>query len=200
MSKKIWLAALGLLVVIMGTAIGLRLLQPYEYRGSLIDPAMQAPDLPLIDSNRSTFTLESQRGKVVLLFFGYTSCPDVCPTTLSDLKQVYRLLGQEAERVQVLFVTVDPQRDTADQLNSYLPLFHPTFLGLTGDLHSLEQAWKDYGVFREVDTTSNTAAGYLVSHSSRLYLIDPQGDLLLTYSYGTPPEDIAKDVANLLDE
>jgi len=108
-------------------------------------------------------------------------------------------LGEAADDVQVVFVTVDPQRDTFEKLNSYLSLFNPTFLGLSGTEEDLEPAWNGYGVFREIDTESETAAGYLVNHSSRLYLIDPSGDLALTYSFGTPPEDIAKDIKHILD-
>ncbi|HKJ26041.1 MAG TPA: SCO family protein [Anaerolineales bacterium] len=199
MNKRVILIGISLLAFAALIALVLSLTKEYQFEGVLIDPAQPAPPLDLIDSKGRDFNLEDYRGEVVLLFFGYTSCPDVCPSTLSDMKQVVAALGEAADDVQVVFVTVDPQRDTFKKLNSYLSLFNPTFLGLSGTEEDLEPAWNGYGVFREIDTESETAAGYLVNHSSRLYLIDPSGDLALTYSFGTPPEDIAKDIKHILD-
>jgi len=199
MNKRVILIGISLLAFAALIALVLSLTKEYQFEGVLIDPAQPAPPLDLIDSKGRDFNLEDYRGEVVLLFFGYTSCPDVCPSTLSDMKQVVAALGEAADDVQVVFVTVDPQRDTFEKLNSYLSLFNPTFLGLSGTEEDLEPAWNGYGVFREIDTESETAAGYLVNHSSRLYLIDPSGDLALTYSFGTPPEDIAKDIKHILD-
>lgn len=200
MSKKfalVWgiaiLATVALITV-------LQLLQPYQFRGVLIENPLPAPEIELPASSGDTFRLTDQRGKIVLLFFGYTSCPDVCPTTLSDLKQVREQLGDEASQVQVVFITVDPERDTLERLSSYLSLFDPADIGLTGSLEQLEPVWVGYGVYRAVDTTTQTATGYLVDHSSRVYLIDQQGNLRLTYAFGTLPEDIAADIAQLLKE
>jgi len=151
-------------------------------------------------SDRQQFHLADHTGKIILAFFGYTSCPDVCPSTLSDMKRVAGILDDDSESIVVLFITVDPERDTVEKLNAYVSLFDSRFLGLTGDEDQLEKVWRDYGVFREIDTTSQTAAGYLVNHSSRIYLIDQDGRLFLTYAYGTPADDIAKDVAYLLKQ
>jgi protein SCO1/2 len=199
MDKRTLLIGISLVALVALVGLILMLTGEYQYEGVLIDPANPAPPLNLTDSNGHEFDLEDYRGKVVLVFFGYTSCPDVCPSTMSDMKQVKAALGEAADEVQVVFVTVDPERDTVEKLHSYLALFDPSFIGLTGTTDDLEPAWNGYGVFREIDTESETAAGYLVNHSSRLYLINPQGELALTYSFGTLPEDIAKDVKHIVN-
>lgn len=199
MEHRKLLIGISLVALVAFAALILILTQEYQFEGAVIDPAQPAPPLDLVDSKGQEFDLKKYQGDVVLIFFGYTSCPDVCPTTLSEMKRVEAALGEAAEDVQVVFVTVDPERDTTDKLNSYVSLFDPSFIGLTGSLEALETAWKDYGVFREIDTESETAAGYLVNHSSRLYLVNPDGELSVTYSYGTLPEDIAKDVKYILD-
>lgn len=178
----------------------LQLIQPYKYRGALIDPALPAPEISLPATTGDTFHLSEQTGKVVLIFFGYASCPDVCPTTLADLKQVKARLGQDAGSVQVVFITVDPDRDTLDKLSAYLKLFDQKDIGLSGSFEQLEPVWREYGVYRQIDSQSQTEAGYLVDHSSRLYLVDPQGNLRLTYAYGTLPDDIAADISHLLKQ
>ena len=199
MNNRKILIGISLVALVALVALVLILTSEYQFEGAVLDPAQPAPPLNLIDAKGQEFDLERYQGDVLLVFFGYTSCPDVCPTTLSEMKRVKAALGEAAEDVQVVFVTVDPDRDTVDKLDSYVSLFDPSFIGLTGSTEALEIAWKDYGVFREIDTESETAAGYLVNHSSRLYLINPEGDLAVTFSYGTPPEDIAKDVNYILN-
>jgi protein SCO1/2 len=199
MPKKFTLIWGGAVVAAVLIVTVLLLNQPYQFRGALIDPALPAPEIKLSASTGGTFELSSQTSKIVLIFFGYTSCPDVCPTTLSEMKKVRQFLGGDAERVQVIFITVDPERDTQERLSSYLSLFDPQNIGLTGTDGQLGQVWRDYGVFREIDTESQTEAGYLVNHSSRLYLIDQQGNLRLTYPYGSLPEDIAADIDYLIE-
>ena len=147
----------------------------------------------------SNFRLSEQRGDVVWLFFGYTSCPDVCPTTLSELRKVNTELGSNADQVEVIFVTVDPERDTPEQIQKYVSIFNPAFIGLSGSLEELELVWKDYGVYREVEQVSSSASGYLVTHSARVYLIDRDGNLRLSYSYGTPTDDIVHDLKILFE-
>ena len=187
-----------LLIIAIGIAITLTLTQNHTFHGVVYENPSQAPEIRLNSSETQQFDLAEQNGKIVLLFFGYTSCPDVCPSTLSDMKRVLTILEEDAEFVQVVFVTVDPERDTIDKLNSYMALFNSTFIGLTGTQEELEKVWGDFGVIREIDTSSQSAAGYLVNHTSRIYLIDQAGRLLITYGFGTLPEDIAKDVAYLL--
>lgn len=179
-------------------AVVFTLFEEHAFSGVVYENPLPAPEIILDAQDDSKFDLRDQEGKIVLIFFGYTSCPDVCPSTLSDMKRIVNILGDKAQFVQVLFVTVDPERDTKEKLKSYMSLFNPSFLGLTGTEDELEKVWKGYGVFREVDTSTQTAAGYLVNHSSRIYLVDQEGKLLITYGFGTAPDLIAGDVAFLL--
>ena len=155
--------------------------------------------IELLDSQGESYVLSEQKGKIVLLFFGYASCPDVCPTTMAVLKRTKALLDEQADQIQVVFITLDPDRDSSEKIQAYTSLFDPTFIGLSGEIEVLEPIWESYGVFREIDDETFTAADYLVSHSSRTYLIDQDGNLKLTYTYGTDPEDIAKDIQHLLN-
>ncbi len=198
MNKRIIGIGLAAALLMIGLAAILSLNNSYEFNGGLIDPPMEAAQIQLPDSNGEMFTLSDHRGEIVLLFFGYTSCPDVCPSSLSDMKRVMNELGEDAEYVQVVFVTVDPQRDTVEKMHDYLSLFNPDFLGLTTDEEEMQKVWDAYGVYREIDTSSKTDAGYLVNHSSRIYLIDREGLMRLTYPFGTPTDEIAEDIQYLL--
>ena len=200
MNTRVMQVGLGLLVLI-GVVMAAVLLFPKTdtFRGTLYDPALPAPEILLNRDNGSSFRLSEQRGDVVLLFFGYTSCPDVCPTTLSELHKVNTELGGNADQVEVVFVTVDPERDTPKQIQKYVSIFNPAFIGLSGSLEELEPVWKDYGVYREVEQVSSSASGYLVTHSARVYLIDRDGNLRLSYSYGTPTDDIVHDLKILFE-
>lgn len=179
-------------------AAGLLFARPYSLRGSQIDAPGPAPEIELNDANGNLFRLSEQKGKLALIFFGYTSCPDVCPVTLAEMKQVRASLGNKAGQVQFVFITVDPERDTPERQRKYLALFDPAFIGLTGSVAEMEPVWAAYGVYRAVDKNDETAAGYLVEHSARTYLIDRQGRLRLTYAYGTAREDIVQDIRYLL--
>jgi protein SCO1/2 len=172
--------------------------QTVTFRGTLYDPALPATEIELARANGSSFRLGEMRGNVVLLFFGYTSCPDVCPTTLSELRKVNEALGNAAGQVKVVYVTVDPQRDTPETIQKYVSIFNPSFIGLSGSTEALEPVWKAYGVYREVDQVASSASGYLVTHSSRIYVIDQNGNLRLSYSFGTPTDDILHDLKILL--
>ena len=196
MQRKSILVSLAILLVLVIVLIIFR--QPYQFHGSLIEQDYPAPDFNLLDSTGQSFVLSDQKGKIVLMFFGYASCPDVCPTTLADLKRTFEILGDLAGEVQVVFITLDPERDTPEKIQAYTSLFNPAFLGLSGDMDTLEPIWKAYGVFREIDEETVTEAGYLVSHSARIYLVDQSGHLRITYTFGTPPEDIVKDIEHLL--
>jgi protein SCO1 len=172
---------------------------PYKYQGSLYDPPLPAKDFVLPDQRGNPFQLSEQQGRVVLLFFGYINCPDVCPITLTEFRQIKSMLGERAERVDFVFITVDPERDTPERIAAHLQNFDPTFIGLTGELADLEAVWDSYGVFQaKVDVGS--AAGYLVDHTSRVYAIDAAGDLRLTYSFGTGSQVMAEDIYHLLEE
>jgi protein SCO1/2 len=134
----------------------------------------------------------------VTLFFGYTQCPDVCPTNLTAMAQVIKLLGSDAERVQVLFVTVDPERDTGDLLAQYVPSFYPTFLGLYGDEGATRKTAQEFKVFYQ-KVPGKTAVSYTVDHSAGTYVFDPKGRLRLYIRHGQTPQAIAADLKLLLD-
>lgn len=198
MSNK---AIIGLVIFIamIGILSAVFLSQPYSLVGSVIDPPVPAPPIILSSSHGDVFSLQDQHGKLVLIFFGYTFCPDVCPTTLVEMMQVKKKLGKLADNVEFVFITVDPKRDTQEQLTRYLKSFDPSFYGLSGDQDTLSQVWKDYGVFRE-ELISEGLSGYLVDHSSRLYLIDQVGNLRATYLFETPVDDIVGDLKFLLKQ
>jgi len=200
MVKRSLIIGGSILLVTIGLAVVFSLFQEHTFAGTVYENPKPAPQIILEGSNFVRFDLQEYKGKVLLIFFGYTSCPDVCPSTLSDMKLIVNELGEKSERVQVIFITVDPERDTIEKLNDYMSLFNPRFLGLSGTDEELVKVWGDYGVFREVDTSSQSAAGYLVNHSSRIYLIDQNGRLLITYSFGTSPESISKDVEYILKQ
>lgn len=200
MNTRVIQVGLGLLVLIGAVMAGVLLFPKADtFRGTAFDPAPPAPEFELTRGNGDSFRLSEMRDDVVLLYFGYTSCPDVCPTTLSDLRRVLEGLGPDAERVQVIFVTVDPERDTPQKLQEYVSLFDPAFIGLSGSMDELEHVWNDYGVYREEEQLPNSATGYLVNHTARLYLIDRDGNMRLSYSFGTPIDDIVHDLKILIE-
>lgn len=177
----------GLAIVVVAT-----LLQPYRMKGSEIAPPQPAPAINLGD-----FHLNQQRGKAVLVFFGYTYCPDVCPATLGEVKQVMVALKGQADRVQPVFITVDPKRDTPERIAAYADAFDANIRGVSGTFEELEPVWEAYGVYRQ-EQPGKTADQYLVDHSARVYLIDPQGNLRATYPFGSQVENILSDVKFVL--
>lgn len=172
-----------------------------EFFGSALYPLQSAPDFSLIDQHGEPYRLSEQEGNVVVLFFGYTTCPDVCPGTLAHYRQVKELLGEQAQRVQFVFVTVDPARDSPQRLGEYVALFDPAFYGLTGPLDKLEEAWRAYGVYiQETEAEPGSAVDYWIDHSTTSYVIDAAGNLRLTHMFGDAPEEVASDLERLLEE
>lgn len=169
-----------------------------EFKGSDITGATFGRHLALTDHNGRRVSLDSFRGKLIVLFFGYTHCPDVCPTTLSDMAQAMELLGPEAAaRIQVLFVSVDPQRDTPEILQAYVPYFHPSFLGLHGSPEEVARAAKEFRIVYRKHVEPG-ATDYLVDHSAGSYVLDAQGHLRLYLPFAQTPQDIAHDLEILL--
>lgn len=195
--KRLGLWSLIILLAVAAVIVGFVSSLPYPFHGATIEPPFSAPDLPLDSSQGNIFHIEQDRGKAVLVFFGYTHCPDVCPATLAQLRQVLSQLGNQAGSVQVLFVTVDPKRDTADQMKQYLETFGPGFLGLTGSEDQLQPVWKAYGVYRE-EVPSGNPEPYSINHTTQVYLIDPKGQLRLTYTDASDINSISEDVRHLL--
>ncbi|MDQ3007326.1 MAG: SCO family protein [Chloroflexota bacterium] len=196
MNKRILLVGLASFLLIGAVAIGVFLLsKPASFRGTFFEePYPAAPEMQLARANGDSFRLSEIRGKVVLLFFGYTSCPDVCPTTLAELKQALEKLGAEnAQQVQVVFVTVDPQRDTPERVQEYVDHFNQDFIGLSGTESDLATVWRNYGVFRE-NVASTSAAGYIVNHTARVTLIDQAGNMRVSFAFDTPVDDIVHDL------
>ncbi len=171
--------------------------QPLSFQATDITGAAFAHDFRLTDHNGQDRTLADFRGKVVAVFFGYIHCPDVCPTTLSDFSLALQQLGPQADRVQVIFVTVDPQRDTPDLLKQFVPAFNPGFLGMYTDAESLKLLAKEYKVVYQ-KTAVKAADDYLIDHSAGTYIYDPHGNIRLLMPYGSSPDAIAKDLKTLL--
>ena len=154
-------------------------------------------DFHLTDHNGKARTLADFRGSVVAMFFGYTQCPDVCPTSMTAMADVLKRLEADARRVQVLFVTVDPERDTPAMLAQYVPQFHPSFLGLYGDVPATRQVAKDFKVFYE-KRPGQTPTSYTIDHTAGIYVFDPQGRLRLLVKHGEAPDRVAADIRLLL--
>ena len=170
-----------------------------KFRSTDITGADFGKELALTGHDGKPRTLADFRGKVVVLFFGYTHCPDICPTTLADMAAVMKALGPDAARVQVLFVTVDPERDTPEMLAKYVPAFDPAFLGLTGDAAAAQRAAKEFKIFYEKRPGSASGA-YTVDHSGQSYVLDAQGRLRLVVRHDRIAQDLAEDLRALLKE
>lgn len=200
----------GIYQIVLGAiALGLGLLAGYyglnyltsspELHGSVVEPPRQMGDFTLTAHNGEQVSLSDFQGQVVLLYYGYTFCPDVCPATLADLNQAVDSLGSSKDEVQVLMVTVDPERDTVDKLAEYLGFFDPSFLGLTGTVEEIRAATAPYGIEfakQEVEGSS----GYLMDHTAAVLVLDREGFLRVLYPYGIPSEDIAVDLTVLTKE
>jgi protein SCO1/2 len=166
-------------------------------KAGVFSPARPAPDFSLQGSDGRELKLSRYRGKVVILGFGFTSCPDVCPTTLGTLAQARRNLGAAAGNIQVIYVTVDPERDNAERMKKYLAGFDKSFVGGTGTAAQLNAVRNEYGVLAEKKTFGSD---FTYSHSSFTYLIDRAGKLRALMPYGHGPDDYAHDVKLLLKE
>lgn len=196
------LALLAILAVIAGGVIfwATNRTEAYQFNGGEISPAAQAPALALTDQDGEPFTLANEEGTVSLIYFGYTTCPDLCPTTLNDFAIVKDDLGEGADEVDFIMVTFDPERDTQERMKEYLNFFDPDFIGLRGDEAQTQQFLQDYGVTIKRVEYPNSSTGYLIDHTALIYVIDKEGRLRLTYPYGTDPLMIAEDVQHLIAE
>lgn len=199
--RMIWLAV-GAAALAAGAA-GYAWLRPDvappKFNAVDVTGAEWGKTLALLDHHGTRRTLADFRGKVVMLFFGFTHCPDVCPTALATLAQARRLLGEDAAKVQGLFVTVDPERDTPEILSKYVTAFEPSFLGLYGDAAATEAAAKEFKIYYRAQKPDANGA-YGVDHSGQVYVMDPQGRLrLFIRSHDAAPEAIAHDLRLLIE-
>jgi protein SCO1/2 len=170
---------------------------PPKFNATDVTGADWGRELNLTDHNGKPRTLADFKGKAVILFFGYTQCPDICPTTLAASAAAMKLLGDDADKVQVLFVTLDPARDTPEVLAKYAPAFNPSFLGLYGNEAATAAAAKEFKVFFQKQPGS-TPESYTIDHTAASYALDPQGRLRLYIKHGETPEQIAADLRLLL--
>jgi protein SCO1/2 len=169
-----------------------------EFKGGVLAPPRPAPDFTLSSAGGEAFRLSDQRGKVVALTFGYTFCPDVCPTTLAELVQVRERLGPAKDGFRLVFLTIDPERDTPQRLREWAGAFSGGFTALTGPPAELAKIRKAYGVVAERRTVKGTSAAYLVDHSAFVYVIDRAGQLRLMFPFGTRIDDMTHDIRLLM--
>lgn len=170
---------------------------PLVFENVDITGASYAQDFSLTDHTGAPRTLKDYRGKVVTIFFGFTQCPDVCPTTLTDMMEVKKGLGDQASQLQVLFATVDPERDTQDVLANYIAAFDPSFVALRGNPEQTAALIKAFNLVVQ-KVPGPTATSYTINHSTGTYIFDPQGRVRLYVPHGADPASIAADIEKLL--
>ncbi len=198
MSKKLTTILITVVGVVVLAAAAwffvLPMFQPHVFHGQVIQSTQPAPSIELDGPDGSTVRLSDYEGKVVVLYFGYTFCPDVCPTTLAKLNQALGMMGDKAKDVQVIMVSVDPKRDTPEVLKEYMAHFNPTFIGVTGDPDTIDRIATIYGVYYEVEEGS-AATGYLVNHTATLMIVDRDGYLKLVLPFEGTAEEVADDLS-----
>ena len=204
--KLIFYTILGIIAFIGGGLIGLVLLRvistgsvraPHQFHGFILETPEVLGEFTLSDPAGNAVNLSDFRGKVTLVYYGYRHCPDVCPATLSELMNMMEVLGPKGDEVQVIMVSVDPERDTPEKLDKYVSYFHPDFIGLTGTQDQLTAATVPYGIFYEKHE-GGEASGYLIDHSAGVLLFDREGYLKEMFPFGIQGEKIAIDVEYFL--
>jgi protein SCO1/2 len=195
MQKRI--CSLRVLLLVLAVAALAGCAQPYTFKGTEFVGDRAAPDFTLTGADGQPVSVSDFRDKVVVLYFGYTFCPDVCPTTLTDMKQVMQILGKQADDVQFIMVSVDPERDTPEKLKEYVTYFDPRFIGVTGTPEEVLAAATPYGVIFEKHE-GTAATGYLVDHTATLNIIDKDGKLRLLFPFDADPKNIADDLKQLV--
>ena len=169
-----------------------------QFKSGVFEPPRVAPEFQLQGSNGAQVALSRYKGKVVVIAFGFSHCPKICPVTLAKLSQVWKDLGPETNDLQMLFISVDPARDTPARLREFVTLFHPSFMGLTGTEQQLGQVREIYGVVAKKAVSENEKLGYEVHHSSSLYVVDREGKLRVLIPFGKAAADVVHDLRILL--
>lgn len=170
-----------------------------QFKNTDVTGLQYAKDFALTDHTGKARTIADFKGKAVLIFFGYTQCPDVCPTTMAEMATVMKELGPQADKVQVLFVTLDPERDTQELLSNYVPAFDARFLGLYGDKAATAAVAKEFKIFYQ-KVPGKSADSYTIDHTAGSYVFDPQGRVRLFVKHGQGAAPIAHDLKLLLDQ
>lgn len=195
----------ALLLVLLGSctamnAVSKSVFESGEMRGAVINPARQITNFSFASTTGTTFNLSEHEGQTLLLYFGYRSCPDFCPTTFAELKQVYEKLNRPANKLKILFVTVDPERDTLDFLKMYTEAFDPDFIGLRDESAAMQTLMDEFGVVATKRVVGDSAMSYLIDHTASVFLIDSNGALRMQYLYGTDYRDIVHDLQLILQK
>ena len=196
---------LGVVVIAISAALGFYVHTPSEV--DLVPArAQQSAEAPtiggpftLVDHDGKTVTDQDYSGRFMLVYFGFTYCPDVCPTSLTAIAEALDMLGKDAEKIAPLFVTVDPERDTPEQMKMYVEHFHPSMIGLTGSLEQVDRAARGYRVYYAKVTDGDADADdYLMDHTAITYLMGPDGEFRAFFSHDATPEEIAKRIREFL--
>ncbi|MCA9981819.1 MAG: SCO family protein [Anaerolineales bacterium] len=196
-SNRFWLVVFALPLLFLLAGCGATATpEPHEFAGAVVTNPQPAPDFTLVSAD-GPVNLSDYEGKYIYLYFGYTFCPDVCPATMNELAKMTEQLGADAENVQVIMITVDPARDTAELLRDYMAFFDPSFIGLTGTEEEIAAVANTYGVFYEAHEGS-AESGYLVDHSTRTYLFSPERVPIVAYPFDVSAEAMAEDLRYLL--
>jgi protein SCO1/2 len=172
--------------------------QPYggQLRGAVLNPPRQLNDFTAMSTTGEEFTLSDHRGEVTLLYFGYRACPDFCPTTFAELRRVYAALDEPADKLNIVFVTVDPEADTIENLSPFVAMFHKDFIGLRTEGQALTELESQFGVVAQRRALGET--GYAFDHNASVFLIGAEGQLEVQYLYGTDYMDIVHDLQIIL--
>lgn len=198
-NKSALLLIVGLLIGMGLVALwGIPRLTPHAFHGTLLQSPSEAHDFTLTSNTGQQVSLSDFRGKLVLLYFGYTFCPDVCPTTLAEIAAAMKILGKNAGDVQVIMISVDPERDTPAKLAEYVAHFDPRFLGVTGTPEKIAEIATLYGIFYQKNEGSD-ATGYLIDHTATVTVVDQDGHVKLVLPFGTGAKDIADDLTYLIN-
>ncbi|MQA42124.1 SCO family protein [Rugamonas aquatica] len=192
------MSKLSIALLAMTIAFSAQAADTLGLKAGVFDPPRMAPDFTVRGSDGKELKLSQYRGKLVLLEFGYTSCVDVCPVSLGMLAEARRQMGAQASQLQVIYITVDPERDTPDRMRNYLRAFDPTFIGATGTPQQMARVRQDYGITATKKMIDGSKTDYTVGHSSYLYFVDRKGSLRALLPFGRTAADVVHDATLLL--